>query len=79
MKKITTIILLCLLVTGFAQSQTKVTISLTNPKIVNNMFKFDAQLTAADLINLPNYSVYLKLLVDGVVTRPFSAVTLGPQ
>lgn len=41
--------------------------------------EFSPQLTAADLINLPNYSVYLKLLVDGVVTRPFSAVTLGPQ
>jgi hypothetical protein len=29
-----------------------------------------------DLINPPNYHVYLKLMVDGVVTKPFSAVTL---
>jgi hypothetical protein len=32
--------------------------------------------SAADLVNLPNYHIYLKLMVDGVVTKPFSAVTL---
>jgi hypothetical protein len=32
--------------------------------------------SAVDLINLPNYHIYLKLMVDGVVSRPFSAVTL---
>jgi len=31
-----------------------------------------------DLINLPNYSVYLKMLIDGVTSRPFSATTLPP-
>lgn len=31
-----------------------------------------------DLVNLPNYQIYLKLLIDGVSSRPFSAVTL-PQ
>jgi hypothetical protein len=25
-----------------------------------------------DLINLPNYSIYLKLILDGVVSPPFS-------
>jgi hypothetical protein len=39
--------------------------------------EFEPELSAADLIHLPNYSVYLKLMVDGVVTRPFSATTLG--
>jgi hypothetical protein len=38
--------------------------------------EFSPQLSAADLINLPNYSVYLKLMVGGVVTKPFSAQTL---
>lgn len=34
---------------------------------------------ALDLANLPNFSVYLKLMADGKMTRPFSAETLGPQ
>ena len=29
-----------------------------------------------DFINLPNYHVYLKLMIDGVTSQPFSAVTL---
>jgi hypothetical protein len=31
-----------------------------------------------DLVNLPNYHIYLKLLIDGVTSRAFSATTLGP-
>ena len=31
-----------------------------------------------DLVNLPNYHIYLKLMVDGVRSRPFSATTLPP-
>lgn len=32
----------------------------------------------SDLNNLPNYHIYLKLMIDGVTSQPFSAVTL-PQ
>ena len=32
-----------------------------------------------DLINLPNYSIYLKLMIDSVVSRPFSAETRLPE
>ena len=39
--------------------------------------EFYPEFTAIDLVNLPNYHVYLKLMVDGVVTKPFSAVTVG--
>jgi hypothetical protein len=39
--------------------------------------EFYPQFLATDLINLPNYHVYLKLMVHGVVTRPFSAATLA--
>lgn len=28
-----------------------------------------------DFINLPNYHIYLKLMIDGKPSRPFSAVT----
>jgi hypothetical protein len=31
-----------------------------------------------DLINLPKYHIYLKLMIDGVASRPFSALTLPP-
>jgi len=30
------------------------------------------------LLNLPNYNIYLRLLIDGVPSRPFSAMTLPP-
>ena len=32
-----------------------------------------------DLTNLPNYNIYLKLMIDGVTSKPFSAITLPPQ
>jgi len=32
----------------------------------------------ADLVNLANYHIYLKLLINGVTSRAFSAITLGP-
>ncbi len=31
-----------------------------------------------DLVNLPNYHIYLKLMIDGVTSKAFSAETLGP-
>lgn len=34
---------------------------------------------ATDLLTLPNYTMYLKLLVDGTPTAPFSATTLDPR
>lgn len=30
-----------------------------------------------DFINLPNYKIYLKLMIDGKPSRPFSAQTLN--
>ncbi len=31
-----------------------------------------------DMVGLPNFHIYLKLMVDGVTSRPFSAITLPP-
>ena len=39
--------------------------------------EFNPEFSATDLINLPNYHIYLRLIVDGVVSKPFSAVTLA--
>jgi hypothetical protein len=32
-----------------------------------------------DLLNLPNYHIYLKLMIDGTPSKPFSARTLVPE
>jgi len=40
--------------------------------------EFSPELSALDLTTLPNYHIYLKLMVEGEVTRPFSARTLKP-
>lgn len=31
-----------------------------------------------DLVNIPKFNIYLKLMIDGVASRPFSALTLPP-
>lgn len=38
--------------------------------------EFEPEFMPQDLVNLPNHHVYLKLMVDGITSRPFSAVTL---
>ena len=38
--------------------------------------EFYPEFRATDLISLPNYHIYLKLMIDGVVSKAFSAVTL---
>ena len=40
--------------------------------------EFFPEFTAQDLVCLPNRCVYLKLMVNGVTSRPFSASTLPP-
>ncbi|MCD6528283.1 type IV secretion system DNA-binding domain-containing protein [bacterium] len=40
--------------------------------------EFSPEFSARDLVNLPKYNIYLKLTVDGVPSRPFSAITLPP-
>ncbi len=40
--------------------------------------EFEPEFTPSDIVNLPNYKIYLKLMIDGITSRPFSAKTL-PQ
>lgn len=40
--------------------------------------EFAPEIEAQDFVNLPNYNIYLRLMVDGVTSRPFSATTLPP-
>jgi len=40
--------------------------------------EFSPEFTSLDLVNLAKYNIYLKLMIDGVAGRPFSACTLAP-
>ncbi len=40
--------------------------------------QFAPTFTGEDLVNLPNYHIYLRLMIDGVSSRPFSAKALPP-
>ena len=40
--------------------------------------QFMPEFEVTDLVNLPNYHIYLKLLIDGVSGKPFSAAALPP-
>ena len=40
--------------------------------------EFDPVFTMRDLVNIDKYNVYLKLMIDGTASRPFSAIGLPP-
>ena len=40
--------------------------------------EFSPEFTAEDLVNLSKYNIYLKLMIDGIASHPFSALTLPP-
>lgn len=40
--------------------------------------EFAPEFAASDLVNLAKYSIYLKLMIDGVASKAFSAFTLAP-
>ncbi len=41
--------------------------------------EFEPIFTPSDLVNLPKYSIILKLMINGVASDPFSAITLSPN
>jgi len=40
--------------------------------------EFSPEFLAEDLVNLGKYNIYLKLMIDGIASHPFSAQTLPP-
>lgn len=40
--------------------------------------EFAPRFTEEDLVNLPKFNIYLKLMIDGIASEPFSAITLPP-
>lgn len=41
--------------------------------------EFAPEFKLTDFTNLPNFHIYLKLMIDGKISQPFSAVTLPPD
>ena len=41
--------------------------------------EFVPEFKLTDFTNLPNFHIYLKLMIDGKISQPFSAVTLPPD
>lgn len=41
--------------------------------------EFNPEIKASDFTRLPNYHIYLKLMIDGTVSEPFSATTLASK
>src|SRR6185295_8654814 len=41
--------------------------------------EFEPMYTEVDIVNLPKYHILLKLMINGVASDPFSAVTLPPN
>ena len=62
----------------FGNVGTMVTFRVGSPDAMFMEQEFMPRFTPEDIINLPKYNVYLKLLIDGVTSMPFSAVTLPP-
>lgn len=40
--------------------------------------EFSPELSIEDLVNIPKYNIYTKLMINGTASRPFSAQTLSP-
>ncbi len=40
--------------------------------------EFQPRFEEIDLLQLPNHHIYLRLMIDGMPSKPFSAVTLAP-
>jgi len=49
-------------------------LGLSDAEILEN--EFPPEISAIDLISLPNYHIYLKLMIDGKVSRGFSVETI---
>ncbi|MGB8509848.1 MAG: type IV secretion system DNA-binding domain-containing protein [Pyrinomonadaceae bacterium] len=52
-------------------------VGLTDAELLEGEFFPDFR--ATDLVNLPSHHIYVKLMIDGAVSRPFSARTLPPD
>lgn len=62
----------------FGNVGTMITFRVGSPDAMFMESEFMPRFTPEDLINLPKYGIYLKLMIDGIASQPFSALTLPP-
>ncbi|MBM5789467.1 hypothetical protein FJZ23_00020 [Candidatus Parcubacteria bacterium] len=62
----------------FGNVGTLITYRVGSPDALYMEKEFTPRFLPEDIINLPKFNVYLKLLIDGVTSQPFSAITLPP-
>jgi DNA-directed RNA polymerase subunit RPC12/RpoP len=62
----------------FGNVGTIITFRVGSPDAVFMENEFMPRFTPEDIINLPKAGIYLKLMIDGVASQPFSATTLPP-
>ncbi|PJE76509.1 hypothetical protein COV05_04030 [Candidatus Uhrbacteria bacterium CG10_big_fil_rev_8_21_14_0_10_48_16] len=62
----------------FGNVGTMITFRVGSPDAMFMEAEFMPRFTPEDIINLPKYNIYIKLLIDGVTSQPFSAITLPP-
>lgn len=62
----------------FGNVGTIITFRVGSPDAKYMETEFAPRFMPEDIINLPKYNVYLKLLINGVTSQPFSAITLPP-
>ncbi len=62
----------------FGNVGTIITFRVGSPDATFMETEFMPRFTPEDVINLPKYNIYIKLLIDGVTSQPFSALTLPP-
>ena len=46
--------------------------------LARQLSKYEDQVTSTDLTSLPKYRAYVRLLIDGMPSRPFTMKTLPP-
>lgn len=62
----------------FGNVGTMITFRVGSPDAIFLEKEYAPRFLPEDIINLPKFSIYLKLLIDGVTSQPFSAATLPP-
>jgi len=62
----------------FGNVGTIITFRVGSPDATFMEDEFTPRFLPEDLINLPKFQIYLKLMIDGVTSAPFSALTLPP-
>jgi len=62
----------------FGNVGTIITFRVGSPDAKYMETEFAPRFMPEDVINLPKFNIYLKLLINGVTSQPFSAVTLPP-